>query len=108
MAKAQGVSIRILAFALALGGVGCGAAYVAQPPAPASGELQSRVSIAFVGQALIKQDICSSAPESLAHAREALRGADVAFTNLEVAIQPAGQKLPPLKNAVPAPPAVLD
>jgi poly-gamma-glutamate synthesis protein (capsule biosynthesis protein) len=108
MTTAQCVSIRILAFVLAVVGVGCGAAYVAQPSAPASGELQSRVSIAFVGQALIKTDICKSAPESLAHAREALRGADVAFTNLEVAIQPAGQKLAPLKNAVPAPPAVLD
>jgi len=68
----------------------------------------SPISIAFVGQALIKDDLCASAPAALAHARTALRGADVAFTNLEVAIQPAGQNLPPRKGAVPAPPAVLD
>ena len=80
---------------------------MAQPATAASAE--PRVSIAFVGQALIKDDLCTAAPASLAHAREALRGADVAFTNLEVAIQPAGQNLPPQsKSAVPAPPAVLD
>jgi poly-gamma-glutamate synthesis protein (capsule biosynthesis protein) len=105
MRKAQGVAVRILACALTLNGVGSAAA---QPSAPVSGASQSRVSIAFVGQALIKHDICKSAPESLAHARESLRGADVAFTNLEVAIQPAGRNLAPRRNAVPAPPVVLD
>jgi len=79
----------------------------ALPCVAASGE--APVSIAFVGQALIKHDICKSAPNSLAHARQSLAGADVAFTNLEVAIQPAGQNLPTSsKSAVPAPPAVLD
>jgi poly-gamma-glutamate capsule biosynthesis protein CapA/YwtB (metallophosphatase superfamily) len=103
--RKEGVSIRIVACALALGAVGLSGSAIAQPSSPAS---QSRVSIAFVGQALIKDDICKSAPASLAHAKESLRGADVAFTNLEVAIQPAGRNLPPQKNAVPAPAAVLD
>ncbi|HZM44385.1 MAG TPA: CapA family protein [Burkholderiales bacterium] len=105
MRKALALSIRLLACALALDG----AAVAAQAVPPASGEPQSRISIAFVGQALIKHDICKSAPESLAHARESLRGADVAFTNLEVAIQPPGLNVAPLsRDAVPAPPAVLD
>ena len=109
MKKARGFSMRMLAGALALESIGCGVAAGAQPPSPASAERQSRISIAFVGQALIKHDICQSAPASLAHAKESLRGADVAFTNLEVAIQPAGQNLAPRsKDAVPAPPAVLD
>lgn len=69
---------------------------------------ESPLAIAFVGQALIKDDLCTSAPAALAHARAALRGVDVAFTNLEVAIQPAQQNLPRRKGAVPAPPAVLD
>lgn len=66
------------------------------------------ISIAFVGQALIKEDLRTTAPASLAQAKEMLRGTDVAFTNREVAIQPAGQNLPAFRNAVPAPPAVLD
>jgi poly-gamma-glutamate synthesis protein (capsule biosynthesis protein) len=84
-----------------------GVAMAASPTASAADP--PRISLAFVGQALIKEDICKSAPAALAHAQESLRGADVAFTNLEVAIQPAGQNLPPQsKSAVPAPPAVLD
>ena len=103
MNAAQRALTAIVAWTLALSG----AAIAAQPPTPPSGE--ARLSIAFVGQALIKDDICKSAPASLAQARESLRGADVAFTNLEVAIQPAGQNLPTqAKSAVPAPAAVLD
>jgi poly-gamma-glutamate synthesis protein (capsule biosynthesis protein) len=84
-----------------------GALFAAQAFAQESKE--PRVSLAFVGQALIKEDICKSAPAALAHAREALRGADVAFTNLEVAVQPVGVDLPrQSKSVVPAPPAVLD
>ena len=95
--------VRIPACLLVLGA----AAFAAQPPAAGAGE--PRISIAFVGQALIKHDICKSAPLALAQAQESLRGVDAAFTNLEVAIQPAGQNLPTLsKAAVPAPPAVLD
>ena len=108
MNNATVVSIRLWVFALALICAGSGVV-AAQTPVATSGEMESRLSMAFVGQALIKHDICKSAPESLAHAREALRGADVAFTNLEVAIQPAGQNLAPRsKDAVPAPPVVLD
>ena len=109
MTKPQDISLRTLLCALAFHGLACGAPAAAQPSAPAGGEPQSRVSVAFVGQALIKEDVYHSAPAALAHAREALRGVDVAFTNLEVAIQPAGERLSPRsKDAVPAPPAVLD
>jgi poly-gamma-glutamate synthesis protein (capsule biosynthesis protein) len=97
MKRAWGLMAAILAFAID------GAA--AQPSTSA----ERFISIAFVGQALIKHDVCTSAPASLAHAREALRGADAAFTNLEVAIQPTGQNLPTRsKSAVPAPAVVLD
>lgn len=99
MGKKRAVYIRMLMGLLALGAAVCGAPAGAQSP----------ISIAFVGQALIKHDICSAAPDALDHARQSLQGADVAFTNLEVAIQPAGQKLAPRsKTAVPAPPVVLD
>jgi poly-gamma-glutamate synthesis protein (capsule biosynthesis protein) len=109
MTKPQDILLRTLVCALALHGPACGAPAAAQPSAPAGGEARSRVSIAFVGQALIKDDICKSAPAALAQARESLRGVDVAFTNLEVAIQPSGESLPPRsKDAVPAAPVVLD
>src|SRR5688572_1860761 len=109
MRRAREAALCMLACALVLAGMGCGGVGETQPPSAARGEPQSRVSIAFVGQALIKYDICKSAPASLAQARDSLRGADVAFTNLEVAIQPAGQNLPARsKEAVPAPPIVLD
>ncbi len=102
MSGAWLASRALAALALALGT----AAHAAQSSA-ASGA--PPISIAFVGQALVKDDICKSAPAALAQARASLGGADVAFTNLEVAIQPAGQNLPPRsKRAVPAPAVVLD
>jgi len=103
MNSACRVLIHLFAGMLALNGAALAAA------ANATGAGESSIMLAFVGQALIKEDLCQSAPASLAHAKETLRGADAAFTNLEVAIQPAGQNLPPQsKRAVPAPPAVLD
>lgn len=99
MDKTQAVCVRMLWGLIAL----C----MAVSAAPAGA--QSNISMAFVGQALIKHDICNGAPVALDHARQSLQGADVAFTNLEVAIQPAGQNLAPRsKTAVPAPPVVLD
>lgn len=99
MGKTRAACICMLMRLLALGAAVCSAPVGAQ----------SHISIAFVGQALIKHDICNAAPDALDHARKSLQGADVAFTNLEVAIQPSGQNLAPRsKTAVPAQPVVLD
>lgn len=76
---------------------------------PAAASSAAPIRIALVGQALIKEDICATGPEALRQAREYLGGVDVAFTNLEVAIEPAGKALKRrAENAVPAPPVVLD
>ena len=67
------------------------------------------ISVALVGQALIKSDVCTTAPAAFEQARAYLKGVDVAFTNLEVAISPPGNKLTPRSAAsVPAPPVVID
>jgi|SRR5688572_13340154 len=69
----------------------------------------TNISVALVGQALIKSDVCTTAPAAFEQARAYLKGVDVAFTNLEVAIAPAGRKLTPRgAAAVPAPPIVID
>ena len=73
----------------------------------AQGEEAMRV--ALVGQALIKTDICAAAPAAFEQARAYLKGVDVAFTNLEVAILSPGRPLTPRSaTAVPAPPVVID
>jgi poly-gamma-glutamate capsule biosynthesis protein CapA/YwtB (metallophosphatase superfamily) len=83
------------------------AAFAAAPPL-ASGQ-DPNISVALVGQALIKSDVCATAPAAFEQARGYLKGVDVAFTNLEVAIIPAGEKLTPRgPAAVPAPPVVID
>ncbi len=65
--------------------------------------------VTLVGQALIKQDLCTQVPESLAQAQEYLNGADVAFTNLEVAVSPGGGAIEPRSEAVTVvSPLVLD
>jgi poly-gamma-glutamate capsule biosynthesis protein CapA/YwtB (metallophosphatase superfamily) len=63
-------------------------------PASAAGEgsqaaAAAPLRVAVVGQALVKQDLRVAAPVAVAQAREYLAGADVAFTNLEVAVAPA-------------------
>jgi poly-gamma-glutamate capsule biosynthesis protein CapA/YwtB (metallophosphatase superfamily) len=69
----------------------------------------ANISVALVGQALIKSDVCATAPAAFEQARGYLKGVDVAFTNLEVAIAPLGEKLTPRgPRAVPAPPVVID
>lgn len=69
----------------------------------------TNISVALVGQALIKSDVCSTAPDAFEQARGYLGQVDVAFTNLEVAIAPPGHSLTPRSaSAVPAPPVVLD
>lgn len=89
-------------------GVFAVAAFVAPPPFEARGQ-DTNITVALVGQALIKSDVCATAPAAFEQAREYLKGVDVAFTNLEVAIAPAGEKLTPRGPlAVPAPPVVID
>ncbi|MEX2081892.1 MAG: CapA family protein, partial [Dehalococcoidia bacterium] len=84
------------------------AAFVAAPPFEARGQ-DTNISVALVGQALIKSDVCATAPAAFEQARGYLKGVDVAFTNLEVAITPPGEKLTPRgPAAVPAPPVVID
>jgi poly-gamma-glutamate synthesis protein (capsule biosynthesis protein) len=90
-----------------LAGVLALAALVAAP-LEARGQ-DTNISVALVGQALIKSDVCATAPAAFEQARRYLKGVDVAFTNLEVAIAPPGQKLTPRSaTAVPAPPVVID
>lgn len=80
-------------------------------PAEAAGDSRDdgTLRVALVGQALIKQDLCTRVPESLQQARDYLSGANVAFTNLEVAIAPEGVELEPRSETVtPVAPVVLD
>lgn len=82
-------------------------ALLAASSSVAQGEEVMRV--ALVGQALIKSDICATGPASLEQARGYLTGVDVAFTNLEVAIEAPGRGLKPRSaNTVPGQPVVLD
>ena len=108
-AKAVGRAFRIgcgvSAFALAA----FGAPVVAQARPAAPPATGRPLSVAVVGQALIKNDICATAPAAVAQAKSYLEVADVAFTNLEVAIAPTGRQLTPRSpTAVSAPPVVLD
>src|SRR5688572_22740197 len=76
---------------------------------PEARSQDTNISVALVGQALIKSDVCATAPAAFEQARRYLKGVDVAFTNLEVAIAPPGHKLTPRgAAAVPAPPIVID
>lgn len=81
---------------------------VAAAPAESRGQ-GTNIRVALVGQALIKSDICATAPAAFEQARDYLKGVDAAFTNLEVAVAPPGHKLSPRSaTAVPAPPIVID
>jgi poly-gamma-glutamate synthesis protein (capsule biosynthesis protein) len=83
-------------------------AFGAATPFEARGQ-DANITVALVGQALIKSDVCATAPAAFEQARGYLKGVDVAFTNLEVAIAPPGEKLTPRSPAaVPAPPLVID
>ena len=76
---------------------------MAQPAGPEG------LRIMLVGQALIKRDLRSLVPASVEQAREYLAGADVAFTNLEVAVAPEGAEVTPRSNTVvKVSPVVLD
>lgn len=67
------------------------------------------LTIALVGQALIKKDLRVTAPASVAQAREYLGGADVVFTNLEAAVAPREAGLTPRSaSVVYTTPEVLD
>jgi len=70
---------------------------------------QEVIRVALVGQALIKSDVCTTAPAAFEQAKGYLKGVDVGFTNLEVAIEAPGRPLTPSSaNAVPGKPVVLD
>lgn len=65
--------------------------------------------VVLVGQALIKKDLRSLLPASVEQARSYLSGADVAFTNLEVAVASESANFTPRSETVVAvPPSVLD
>ncbi|HET6565372.1 MAG TPA: CapA family protein [Xanthomonadales bacterium] len=67
------------------------------------------IRIGLVGQALVKKDLRTIAPAAIEQARAYLGDADVAFTNLEVAIAPEGTQLTPRSETVVAvQPEVLD
>jgi len=63
------------------------------------------LDVRLVGQALVRFDLDERAPDCIAETRSALEGADVAFTNLEVAIRDPAEKQPKLMGA---PAVVLD
>ncbi|MDA2929650.1 CapA family protein [Acidobacteria bacterium AH-259-O06] len=76
------------------------------PPEPVA---SPSLRVVLVGQALIRKDLRPFAPESVEQARGYLGGADVAFTNLEVAVAPKGAPVKPRSETViPVSPAVLD
>lgn len=82
-------------------------AALAQPSITSASSDDLRVVL--VGQALIKEDLQSLAPTSFEQARSYLGGADVAFTNLEVAVAPEGADVTPRSDTVAlVSPAVLD
>jgi poly-gamma-glutamate synthesis protein (capsule biosynthesis protein) len=63
----------------------------------------------LVGQSLIKKDLRSLVPQSVEQARVYLDGADVSFTNLEVAVAPEGARVTPRSDTVVhVSPTVLD
>lgn len=65
--------------------------------------------VVLVGQALIKKDLRSLLPASVEQARSYLSGADVAFTNLEVAVASESANFTPRSETVVAvSPSVLD
>ena len=67
------------------------------------------LTIALVGQALIKDDLRSFAPVAVEQAKAYLAGADVVFTNLEVAVAPPGAAVTPRTDeTVIVSPDVLD
>lgn len=81
---------------------------VASSRPDASAQASSAVNtldVRLVGQALIRFDLNERVPECIAETRSALEGADVAFTNLEVAIRDPARNEPSLAGA---PAVVLD
>ncbi len=99
----RGVIPFCLVMACSVGHAGTLQASPSEPEAPLS------LRVVLVGQALIKKDLRPSAPASVEQAWGYLGGADVAFTNLEVAVAPEGAAVTPRsENAVHGSPAVLD
>jgi poly-gamma-glutamate synthesis protein (capsule biosynthesis protein) len=65
--------------------------------------------VMLVGQSLIKKDLRLLSPQSVEQARVYLGGADVSFTNLEVAVAPEGARVTPRSDTVVSvSPSVLD
>jgi poly-gamma-glutamate capsule biosynthesis protein CapA/YwtB (metallophosphatase superfamily) len=98
------IGCRPLAFTLLIGLAAAGIACVAATSAP------PMVRMILVGQALIDYDIRHYRPDSFREMKEALRGGDILFTNLEVPIR-TSESVKPVKTgdaAHGAPPAVLD
>ncbi|MCX6553111.1 MAG: CapA family protein, partial [Acidobacteria bacterium] len=86
---------------------GFAALLVARTPVTSTAPADLRVVL--VGQALIHKDLRAVLPASVAQAHEYLQGADVAFTNLETAVAPAGAPVTPRSaTAVSSTPEVLD
>lgn len=105
------MSIRAVTSGLALFGVVVGslALPVAAPQTPATPAASRGLRVALVGQALIHDDLRSLVPESVAQARKYLAGVEVAFTNLEAAVAPAGAAIKPRADTVVAvSPDVID
>jgi len=80
---------------------------LAQTDIPPNGP--GEISVVLVGQALIKKDLRTLTPAAVEQARDYIGQADVAFTNLEVALAPgdSGQATGP-GELIPPPPSVLD
>jgi poly-gamma-glutamate capsule biosynthesis protein CapA/YwtB (metallophosphatase superfamily) len=91
-------------------GLLAGAACVVTACSGAESAAPDAMRMILVGQALTDYDIRQYRPDSFEEMKEALRGADVTFTNLEVPIQTSAA-VKPVKTGIAAhgaPPAVLD
>ncbi len=101
--------LRLSRLIAALALIATGAPAPAAEPVAAGKAGRGDLRVMLVGQALVKKDLRTIVPESVAQARDYLSGADVVFTNLETSIAPLGFTGPPRSaTSVYGSPAVLD
>ena len=80
--------LRRLRIITALALIGTAAVTLAAEPVAVGSAGRGDLRVMLVGQALVKKDLRTVVPTSVAQARDYLSGADVVFTNLETSIAP--------------------
>ena len=101
--------LRRLRIITALALIGTAAVTLAAEPVAVGSAGRGDLRVMLVGQALVKKDLRTVVPTSVAQARDYLSGADVVFTNLETSIAPVGfTGQPRSATSVYGPPEVLE